>query len=195
MYAFFALPCTVFGWKSKHKTDVTAWHGIHFQKNNLWNILVIGNYYANIQNYQNLMILTFSDTKWTLMHPRNYIYTGTPNLDMCILCTVKCGRNVNKPSAPTEIEGKGLKLWCDITVQQKTSLYIKLKRIHMIFGFLVNIENTKEYIFITPLGPFSLKNDALPLNFLFWSPPLQYTDLTHQIWRFLVYIFLGSILI
>ena len=38
------------------------------------------------------------------------LYTGTPNSDMRKLCTVLCGRNVNKPSAPTEVEGKGLKL-------------------------------------------------------------------------------------
>ena len=47
VYTFFVLQCTVFGRKSKHKTDVTAWHGIHFHKNNLWNILVIWNYYVN----------------------------------------------------------------------------------------------------------------------------------------------------
>jgi len=35
VFAFFVLQCTVFGRKSKHKTDVTAWHGIHFKKNNL----------------------------------------------------------------------------------------------------------------------------------------------------------------
>ena len=35
---------------------------------NQWNILVIGNYYVNYQNYQNLMLLTSSDTKRTLMH-------------------------------------------------------------------------------------------------------------------------------
>ena len=36
--------------------------------------------------------------------------TGTPNSDIRKLCTVHCGRNVNKPSAPTEVEGKGQKL-------------------------------------------------------------------------------------
>ena len=36
------------------------------------------------------------------------LYKGTPNLDIRILCTVHCGRNVNKPSAPTEVEVKGL---------------------------------------------------------------------------------------
>ena len=38
------------------------------------------------------------------------LYTETPNSDIRKLCTVHCGRNVNKPSAPTEVEGKGLKL-------------------------------------------------------------------------------------
>ena len=45
----------------------TAWHGINFHKNNLWNILVIGNYYVNFQNFQNEMLLSSSDTKPTLM--------------------------------------------------------------------------------------------------------------------------------
>jgi len=43
---------------------------IHIKKNQ-WNILVIGNYYVNYQNYQNLMLLTSSDTKRTLMHLSN----------------------------------------------------------------------------------------------------------------------------
>ena len=38
------------------------------------------------------------------------IYTGTPNSNIRKLCTVHCGRNVNKPSALTEVEGKELKL-------------------------------------------------------------------------------------
>ena len=46
-------------------------------------------------------------------------YTGTPNSDILKLRTLHCGRIVNKPNAPTEVEGKGLKLLCDITVQQK----------------------------------------------------------------------------
>jgi len=41
------------GRKLKHKRNVKAWHGIHFYKNNLWNILVIGNYYVNFKNCQN----------------------------------------------------------------------------------------------------------------------------------------------
>ena len=48
----------------------------------------------------------------------------------------------------------------------------------------------QKYIFIQPLGPFSLKNDALPLNSFFDLQPLQYTDLTQEIWRFLVCVFL-----
>ena len=36
------------------------------------------------------------------------LYTGAPNSDIRKLCTVHCGRNVNKPNVPTEVEGKGL---------------------------------------------------------------------------------------
>ena len=95
---------------------------------------------------------------------------GTPNTDKCILCPVHGGRNVNNPSTPIEVERKGLQLWCDIAVQQWHN-YIKLERILLIFGFLVNMENTiAMYFLFHPLGPFSLKNAALPLNSLFWSP-------------------------
>ena len=40
-----------------------------------------------------------------LLWARN-IYTGTPNSDIRKLCTVHCGRNLNKPSAPTDVKGK-----------------------------------------------------------------------------------------
>jgi len=42
--------------------------GSIFHIKNQWNILTIGNYYVNYQNYQNSMLLTSSDTKRTLMH-------------------------------------------------------------------------------------------------------------------------------
>ena len=42
--------------------------GSTFHIKNQWNILVIGNYYVNYQNYQNLMLLSSSETKRTLMH-------------------------------------------------------------------------------------------------------------------------------
>ena len=42
--------------------------GSIFHINNQWNILVIGNYYVNHQNHQNLMLLASSDTKLTLTH-------------------------------------------------------------------------------------------------------------------------------
>ena len=42
--------------------------GSIFHITNQWNILVIGNYYVNYQNYQNSMLLTSSDAKRTLMH-------------------------------------------------------------------------------------------------------------------------------
>ena len=50
--------------------------------------------------YFNILDLNFLQSK--------ELYTGTPNSDMRILCTVHSGRNVNKPSAPIAVEGKGL---------------------------------------------------------------------------------------
>ena len=47
----------------------------------------------------------------------------------------------------------------------------KLEGIHMIFGFLVDMENTIVIsTYSTPWALF-LKNDALPLSSLFWSSP------------------------
>ena len=84
--AFFVLQCTVFGRKGKHKMDVTAWHGINFHKNNLWNILVIiGNYYENFQNYLNLMLLSSSDTRRTLMHL--FLFTNSAHRELVSICT------------------------------------------------------------------------------------------------------------
>ena len=42
--------------------------GSIFHMKNKWNILVVGNYYVNYQNYQNVMLLSSTDTKRTLMH-------------------------------------------------------------------------------------------------------------------------------
>ena len=42
--------------------------GFFFYIKNQWIILVIGNYYVNSQNYQNLILLSSSDTRRTLMH-------------------------------------------------------------------------------------------------------------------------------
>ena len=75
-----------------YKTDVIAWHGIHFHKNNLWNILVIGNYYVNFQNYQNWMLLTSSDTKRTLMHL--FLFTNSGERELVSICTQSI-RNCN----------------------------------------------------------------------------------------------------
>ena len=40
-----------------------------------------------------------------------------------------------------------------------------------------------------PLGPFPSKMMRYPWILCFDLLPLQYTDLTHEIWRFLVYIY------
>ena len=59
---------------------------------NQWNILVIGNYYVNYQNFQNLMLLTSSDTKRTLMHL--FLFANSGQRELVSICTQSIhGRN------------------------------------------------------------------------------------------------------
>jgi len=54
-------------------------------KKNQWNILVTGNYYVSYQNHQNLMLLTSSDTKRTLMHL--FLFTNSFQRELVSMCT------------------------------------------------------------------------------------------------------------
>ena len=56
--------------------------GSIFHINNQLNILVIGNYYVN---YQNLMLLTSSDTKRTLIHL--FLFTNSAQRELVSICT------------------------------------------------------------------------------------------------------------
>ena len=56
--------------------------GSIFQIKNQWNILVIGNFYVN---YQNLILLTSSDTKRTLMHL--FLFTNSAQRELVSICT------------------------------------------------------------------------------------------------------------
>ena len=47
-------------------------------------MLVLGNYYVNFQNYQNLMLLTSSDTKRTLMQ---ILFTHSAQRELVSICT------------------------------------------------------------------------------------------------------------
>ena len=85
VYTFFALQCTVFGRKSKHKTDVEAWHGIHFHKNNLWNN------YVNFKIIK-IKLLSSSDTRRTLMHL--FLFTISAQRELVSICTQNI-RNCN----------------------------------------------------------------------------------------------------
>ena len=59
--------------------------GSIFHIKNQWNILVRGNYYVNYQNYQNLMLLTSSDTKQTLLHL--FLFTNSAQRELFSICT------------------------------------------------------------------------------------------------------------
>ena len=68
--------------KIDDKTDATAWLGINFHKNN---ILGIWNYYMNFQNYQNLMLLSSSDTRRTLMNL--FLFANSAQRELVSICT------------------------------------------------------------------------------------------------------------
>ena len=59
--------------------------GFIFHIKKRWNILAIGNYYVNYQNFQNLMLLTSSDTKQTLMHL--FLFTNFAQRELVSICT------------------------------------------------------------------------------------------------------------
>ena len=56
----------------------------HIKKNQR-NILGIGNYYVNYQNYQNPMLLSLSDTKRTLLHL--LLFTNSAQRELVSICT------------------------------------------------------------------------------------------------------------
>ena len=66
VYASIVLQCTVSAGNVNTRRMSKPAMGSIFHIKNQWNILVIGNYYANYQNYQNLMFLYSTDTKRTL---------------------------------------------------------------------------------------------------------------------------------
>ena len=116
------------------------------------------------------------------------LYTGTPNSDIHILCTVHCGKNVNKPSAPTEVEGKGLQ---PNVILQSNKKQVNISSQSEYIWSIWKIQ--QQYIFIpTRQALFPQKWCVGPEFFCFDLLPLQYTDLTNEIWLFLVYIFLGK---
>ena len=63
VYASFVLQCNA-NTRRMSKPEM----GSIFHIKSQWNILVIGNYYVNYQNYQSSMLLTSSDTRRTLRH-------------------------------------------------------------------------------------------------------------------------------
>ena len=66
--------------------------GFIFQIKNHWNILVIGDYYANYQNYPNLMFLTSSYPKRTLKHL--FLFTNSAQRELISICAQSM-RNYN----------------------------------------------------------------------------------------------------
>jgi len=84
-HAYFVLQCLSLGADVNSRRMSKPYMGSIFHITNQWNILVIGKYYVNYQNYQNLMILTFSDTKRTLMHL--FMFTNSAQRELVSIST------------------------------------------------------------------------------------------------------------
>ena len=95
------LYCSVLSLGSKVNTR-RMWKpdmGSIFHIKNQWNILVIGSYYVNYQNYQNLMLLTPSETKRTLMHL--FLFTNSAQRELVSICTQVYATAINFPCIKT----------------------------------------------------------------------------------------------
>ena len=114
-------------------------------------------------------------------------------IDSVQLFVNNCGRNVNKPSAPTEVEGKKTTalMWYYSPTKNKLIYQVWANTHDFWLSGQYGKYNSNIFL-IHPLGLFPSKMMRCPWILCFDLLPLQYTDLTHQIWRFLVYIFLGG---
>ena len=93
---------------------------------NQWNILVIGNYYVNYQNYQNLMLLSSSDTWRTLIHL--LLFTNSAQRELVSICTQSI-HNRNWLSLPYILGSTGLTLNLLKQAVQYTSTQYKANRV------------------------------------------------------------------
>ena len=85
VYTSLVLQCTSLGANVNTRRMSKHDMGSIIHIKNQWNILVIGNYYVNYKNYQNLMLLTSSDTKRTLMHL--LLFTNSAHRELVSICT------------------------------------------------------------------------------------------------------------
>ena len=77
-------------------------------------------------------------------------------------------------------------------IPTKNKLIYQVRANSYYFFSLLAIWKIQSNIFLFhPLGPFPSKMMGCPWILCFDFLPLQYIDLTHQIWRVLVYIFLA----
>ena len=79
VYASFVLQCTVWA-VMIHKTDVTAWHGIHLSHKKSIKYSGHRKLLCELSKLSNVMLLTSSDTKRTLMHL--FLFTNTTQRDL-----------------------------------------------------------------------------------------------------------------
>ena len=106
-----------------------------------------------------------------ILKPRNYIQERPTHIYAIVYCTLweEC-KQTQCPHSSWRERTKALMWYYIPTKNQVNTSRIRANT----YDFWLSGQYGKynmEYILIPSLGPFSFINDALPLNFLFWSPP------------------------
>ena len=86
------LYCSVLSLGGNANTSLSPDMRSIFHKKSQWNIMVIGSYYVNFQNYQNSIMLSSSDTKRTLRHL--FLFTNSAQRELVSICSQSI-RNCN----------------------------------------------------------------------------------------------------
>ena len=76
--------------RRKHKTDVWAWHGIHLSHKKPMKYSGRRKLLCELSKLSNLMLLTSSDTKRTLMHL--FLFTNSAEKELVSICKLEYTR-------------------------------------------------------------------------------------------------------
>ena len=140
---------------------------------------------------QKFLLIISCQLNFFLSGARNCIQERPTQINAnCVLYIV--GGMQTNPVPPQKLEGKDYSSDVIYYSPTKNKLIYQVRVNTYDFWISGQYEKYNNNIFLFhPMGPFPSKKMRCPWILCFDLLPLQYTDLTYEIWRFLVYIFLG----
>ena len=126
------------------------------------------------------------------LHSRNYIHERPTSYGQIVYFTLweEC-KQTHCPHRRWRERTKAL-IWYYSPTKNKLIYQVRANTYEFWLSGQYGKYNSNIFLF-HPMGPFPSKMMRCPWILCFDLLPLQYTDLTHDIWRFLVYIFLGTV--